>query len=178
MHAGQKQSLSGLEGTAPGGKGPGIEPFMRQAPRQPPPSSSSSNGSGGGFQLGAASKQPAAAGSSAGSAGALCKLIDSQFTQLLPWSSDQLAQAAQAAARSGGDSSSRGNAFSNFLTITYAKYQGAAGRTVGIAPGEAWRVALRSALAAGASQVGHLQLAGCGGKAAILPCNSSNTATW
>lgn len=34
----------------------------------------------------------------------------------------------------------------------YAKYQGQAGRVVGIPPGEAWRVALRAAVAAGASQ--------------------------
>lgn len=38
------------------------------------------------------------------------------------------------------------------LLLRYAKYQGQAGRVVGIPPGEAWRVALRAAVAAGASQ--------------------------
>ena len=143
--AGQQRSLSGLEGTAAGGAGPGIEAFKRQAPRRTAQPGGSSSGSGGAFQLGAASKQ-APRGGAALDAGALDA---SRLTQLRPWGEDALRQAlAPAPGGTGG-----GNALANFLTTTYAKYQGAAGRRVGIAPGEAWRVALRAAVAAGASQV-------------------------
>lgn len=44
----------------------------------------------------------------------------------------------------------------------YAKYQGQAGRVVGIPPGEAWRVALRAAVAAGASQASSRRWQGLG----------------
>ncbi|KAL4858448.1 TraB domain-containing protein [Chlorella vulgaris] len=142
LPSGQQRALTGLEPTAAGGAGAGIESFQRQAPRRANPSSSGSSGSSG-IQLGAASKQAAAQGS-----GSIGQLSSAQFTELVPWSREQLARgAASSGAASGG-----GNALSSFLTSTYAKYQGAAGRSVGIAPGEAWRVALRAAVAAGASQ--------------------------
>ncbi|PRW56496.1 actin binding [Chlorella sorokiniana] len=146
--AGQQRALTGLEGTAASGTGFGIDAFKRQAPRRQQAAGSSSGGSaaGGAFQLGAASKQGGGAAATGLDAAAL---LASQFTEVLPWSAAQLAQALApgAAAQRGG------NALANFLTTQYAKYQGQAGRVVGIPPGEAWRVALRAAVASGASQV-------------------------
>ncbi|KAL4443721.1 hypothetical protein ABPG75_011458 [Micractinium tetrahymenae] len=146
--AGQQRCLTGLEGTAANGAGPFIEPFKRQtARRQQQPGGSSS--SSGGIQLGAASKRPQ--GGSGGFQAALEALQNGQGAELTPWSPQQLAQGMSAASSSSGGSG--GNALATFLTTTYAKYQGAVGRTVGVAPGEAWRVALRAAVAAGATQV-------------------------
>lgn len=143
--AGQQRCLTGLEGTAVDGAGPFIEPFKRQTParRQQPTSSSS-----GGIRLGAASKQPQ--GSSGSLQAAFEALRQGRGAELAPWSSQQLAQVGSTA---GSSSGSGGNALATLLTTTYAKYQGAAGRTVGVAPGEAWRVALRAAVAAGTMQV-------------------------
>ncbi|EFN58262.1 hypothetical protein CHLNCDRAFT_57092 [Chlorella variabilis] len=148
--AGQQRSLTGLEGTATGGAGPGIKAFRRQAPRRQAPSASA--GAGAGFQLGAASKAPEAAAAALAGGGSQQQLSASQLAEVAPWSREQLAQGAASAAAVNG-AGGGGNALASLLTSTYAKYQGAAGRSVGIAPGEAWRVALRAAVAAGASQV-------------------------
>lgn len=139
--AGQQRSLTGLEGTAAGGAGSGIEAFKRQAPRR---QQQPATGSAAAFQLGSAKL-----GLGGGPAIDADALPASQFTELRLWSAAQLAAALAPAPGSGG---SGGNALSNLLTQTYAKYQGAAGRSVGITPGEAWRVALRAAVANGASQ--------------------------
>lgn len=141
---GQQRCLTGLEGTAANGAGPFIEPFKRQT--QPRRQQAASSGSGG-IQLGAASKLPQ--GGSGSLQAAFEALRQGGGAELTPWSTQQLAQPVA----SGGGSGAGGNALATFLTTTYAKYQGAAGRTVGVAPGEAWRVALRAAVAAGATQV-------------------------
>lgn len=106
--AGQPCALTGLEGTAAGGAGFGIEVFKRQAPRRQQSASSGSSGAAG-FQLGAASKQ--GGGAAAGSLDAAA-LPSSQFTELQPWSAEQLAQHAAPAAGQGG-----GNALASFLTM-------------------------------------------------------------
>lgn len=95
---GQQRALTGLEGTAAGGAGFGIEAFKRQAPN-----------AAGAFQLGAASKQGGGAAAAGLDAAALPA---SQFTELQPWSTAQLAQALAPGAAAQGS----GNVLANFLT--------------------------------------------------------------
>lgn len=108
---GQQRALTGLEGTAAGGAGFGIEAFKRQAPRQPQAGGSSGSGTNaaGAFQLGAASKQGGGAAAAGLDAAALPA---SQFTELQPWSTAQLAQALAPGAAAQGS----GNVLANFLT--------------------------------------------------------------
>ncbi len=65
------------------------------------------------------------------------------------WSPEEKAQRIAAEAESGGNRpASTGGIFeplAKIVTTTYAKYQAAAGRKVGILPGEAWRVAFAAA---------------------------------
>lgn len=135
--AGKQRSVTGLEGSALGGQGWGIDPFQRRAPRQQQQAVSAD-----GLRIELGSQQSGSSSSSS----------MPQPQRLLPWSAEQLA-AAEASAGSSDVCGTDGNALAALLTQTYARFQAAAGKTVGISPGAAWRTALQAAMTNGASQV-------------------------
>ena len=120
-------SITGLEGTAVGGKGIGIQPFTRTTPTA---------------KTTATSTTPST--SSKGN------------IKIERWSENELAFGIEnySSLRSGGTSAGGGisGTFASVLTQQYAKYQAAAGRTVGIGTGTAWQAALESAAQCGAQQ--------------------------
>lgn len=158
--AGQRRSLTGLEGSAANGQGWGITPLQRRAwPQQ----AQQGVRLGAGLQLDpsalAAVASPGGSGSNAGKSsgsGSGSGLAQEPQTQWRPWSAEELqrgeAEAARAAAQTGAGSGLSG-AFATAITQAYATLQAKAGRQVGIPPGAAWRAALRAAAACGAQQV-------------------------
>jgi pheromone shutdown protein TraB len=131
--------ITGLEGTALGGKGIGIQPFIRQAPSDENISSAS-----------------AAAGAEI-SAATLSKICEN--VEIEEWSDIELAYGIEnySSLRSGSSGGGGGGglaaSFAAALTQEYAKYQAAAGRAVGIGTGTAWQAALESAAQCGTQYV-------------------------
>ncbi|GAB4818160.1 hypothetical protein N2152v2_005206 [Parachlorella kessleri] len=154
---GQRPSVAGLEGTAVGGKGWGIQAFQRRAPKH----------SGAGLRLGASQQLDAAALEAAlptsdgtrdsRNAGTAAE----PATRWRPWSDAERRQGDAAvpvgSSSSNGSSNSSSNPLSQWfarsLSQAYAGYQAKAGRQVGVPPGAAWQAALRAAAANGAQQV-------------------------
>ena len=132
--AGQPCSVSGLEGSAPGGQGWGIDSFKRQAKQ------AVNAGSGGlRIELGLPPSQQQQ------------EQQEQQpgVAQLRPWTREEL-DMAEASSTSSAPGS---NLLAGFLTQTYGSFQAKAGKTVGIWPGAAWRTALQAAAVAGTVQV-------------------------
>lgn len=138
---GSPGSTTGLEGSAVGGQGFGIEPFRRQARQQVRSSTGGFN-----IMLDGNSQLSTASGAVASSTTpSPTPTADGVVVQ--PWSQDAATQRTAPPQRGIAD------AFAAILTQRYAVFQGAAGRTVGISPGAAWRIALEAAAAAGSSQI-------------------------
>eukprot|EP00887_Chlorella_sp_A99_P000855 scaffold5.g855.t1 len=143
--AGARRGLSGLEGSAEGGRGWGVEQYKRQA-RQAV--------SSGGLQIelgpGAAAAAAPRARGQAGAGG-----LALRAEALRQWSGAELAAAEESSGGGGGggDGGGKDNPLAAMLTQTYARFQAQAGRRVGVAPGAAWRAALAAAAAAGAPRV-------------------------
>jgi hypothetical protein len=150
LAAGERRALTGLEGSAAGGQGWGIDPFKRQARAQQQAAPIA-----GGLNIlmddqprenGAATPPPPATAAAAAAAG----------VALTPWTEAQLRDAAAAADREGAAPQQAGGvegAFASLLTRTYGRFQADAGRSAGVAPGAAWRAALEAAAAAGSRYV-------------------------
>lgn len=156
--AGQRRSLTGLEGSAANGQGWGITPLQRRAR---PQQAQQGVRLGAGLQLDPSALAAVASSDGSGSntgksSSGSSRLAQEPQTQWRPWSEDELqrgeAEAARAAAQAGAGSGLSG-AFATTITQAYATLQAKAGRQVGIPPGAAWRAALRAAAACGAQQV-------------------------
>lgn len=142
LDPGQSRRLTGLEGSVAGGQGKGIDPYRRQARPQAQQTSTSATG-GMTIMLDAAPQQIAAPPNTSAAVAAVA---------LQPWSPAQR-QAAEAQGSTAKSADGVEGFVASALTQTYARFQADAGRTVGIAPGAAWRAALEAAAACGARQV-------------------------
>ena len=136
------KNITGLENTVVNGQGVGILGFRRQARQQVQPSAST------GLKIKAIDDSKGNNPSSQSSSSSALVVIE-------PWTDDQLAIGTTTASSTQPGSNVGGiaDAFAGVLTQQYAKYQAAAGRTVGIGTGAAWQVALQSAAECGATQV-------------------------
>jgi hypothetical protein len=165
LRAGQRRSVSGLEGSAANGQGWGIQPFQRRAARQ----SAQTVRIGANMQIDAAalaaspsSSSGSHGGSSSSSSSSSAAAARPPQTVWRPWTDAELQQRQTDAAKSSaGSGNPLGALFATAITQAYAGFQAKAGRRVGVPPGAAWQAALRAAAASGAQQVRLQAVAGC-----------------
>lgn len=159
LHAGSTPSVTGLEGSAQGGRGPGIQPLQR---RSPPRRSVQNVRFGAGLQIDAAALRGEAEVGSPPSHGAGAQRKGAgqeDGVKWRPWGEGERAvSATPGAATAGGgggageDEGGLSGAFTSFLTQTYGGLQARAGEKVGVPRGAAWQTALRAAAAVGSKQ--------------------------
>ena len=170
VSAGSRPSLTGLEGSAPEGKGWGIEPLQRRA-RQSAQSVQSvqSVRIGASMQVDAALLAEAAPASPA-SASASGSGPAGPGVRLRPWSEAERRQGEAGAGSGRPGVGGLSGAFATTISQAYATFQAKAGRRVGVAPGAAWQAALRAAAATGAQQVRGQHRDGLGGTTESTCC--------
>jgi len=153
--AASTKAVSGLEGSAIGGQGPGIEPFKRQSRKQ----SQEVRSAGLNIMMPEDSAISPGASSMANiGKGNLEQMGSAGSVDIEPWGSirhgeERFASGRSATQQKTGSTNGITDSLAAFLTGRYAVFQAEAGRRVGIAPGEAWRVALEAAAASGARYV-------------------------
>lgn len=144
--------LTGLESTAHGGKGIGIQPFHRRS-RQ-----STENDGGWNFKLGTLTEENSSDSESKignYSEHPIVNEGNENLPEFVPYSPNEFASN-QMMLEKENDFEMKNDIidrFAQFLTRKYGELQASAGRRVGVSPGQAWRIAVEEAVACGSTQI-------------------------